>query len=240
AAINDEGHIAGTSLSFGSNTVRHPSHAVLSIQGHVKDLGALPGGQSSRSSGLNNADEVFGMGMQSNRYDHNFLYSCGQMIDLDPLIGGWSIVAGIGSNIRLLRINNDGTLIGLRYHTLHLAEVFSFRDQKTTILGEIRSTIIPTAGHLPGFGVLCANSRGDLAGWELVPGEGGPSADSVHHATVWARDRKYDLNRSTFLPPGWVLEEASAINERGQIACNAVHGNTWRPFLLTPALRTKT
>ena len=47
----------------------------------------------------------------------------------------------------------------------------------------------------------------------------------------------FDLNSLTAPDSAWTLQDAVAINDAGQIACNGVNsGGQQRPFLLTPAV----
>lgn len=57
--------------------------------------------------------------------------------------------------------------------------------------------------------------------------------DAVH-AVLWIDGKIVDLN--TLLPPnsGWILEEARAINDRGQIVGQGRIGGTIHAFVLTP------
>jgi len=60
------------------------------------------------------------------------------------------------------------------------------------------------------------------------------AANGVKRATLWQNGRPTDLN--TLLPPhsGWVLTEARAVNDHGQIAGQGLLDGKPCAFLLTP------
>jgi probable HAF family extracellular repeat protein len=80
-----------------------PSHAFLSSNGQIRDLGTL-GGRYSAGYALNNAEQVTGLSETSTGAQHAFLYRNGQMTDLGTL-GGGSDSSGFG-------LNNAGQVVG--------------------------------------------------------------------------------------------------------------------------------
>jgi probable HAF family extracellular repeat protein len=87
-AINASGQVTGESTTANGQT-----HAFVSTNGTMIDLGTLPGSSDSHGYGINNAGQVTG-----SSGEHAFLYSCGEMTDLAP---------GVGSGI-----NNSGQVVG--------------------------------------------------------------------------------------------------------------------------------
>ena len=67
-----------------------------------------------------------------------------------------------------------------------------------------------------------------------IVGESYGSSFSSLHAFVYRGSSMVDLN--TLIPPnsGWVLKEATDINDLGQIVGNGYYGGFNRAFLLTP------
>ena len=86
-----------------------PSEAqTVSMTYTVKDLGTLPGGSNSYAFGINDSGQVVGRSDTSSRYAHAFLYSNGQMQDLNSLIpvgSGWILREAWG-------INTSGQIVG--------------------------------------------------------------------------------------------------------------------------------
>jgi hypothetical protein len=103
ASINDEGHLAGTYEPPGQF-----DHAFLYDGTQFIDIGLLPGMDQSFGQHINDHDEVLGT-MNSFRHGTaNFLYSGGQLYDLDALVdnlGKWHLNVPVG-------IDNDGNVVG--------------------------------------------------------------------------------------------------------------------------------
>ena len=120
-AINESLQITGTSGILDAPNV----HAFLWDKGKMTDLGVLPTGDSSQGSGINAWGEVvggsdifipnnFGSGPPGTYISHGFLYSKGQLQDLNDLIpsnSGWVLGAASGINDRE-EIVGTGTVNG--------------------------------------------------------------------------------------------------------------------------------
>ena len=77
-AINDSGQVAGL-----SKTIDGEYHAAIWINGQIMDIGSLGG--FTKAWGINNAGQVVGYSWIVNSY-HAFIYSDGEMIDLNTLL----------------------------------------------------------------------------------------------------------------------------------------------------------
>jgi probable HAF family extracellular repeat protein len=71
------------------------------------------------------------------------------------------------------------------------------------------------------------NDEGDIVGMATLAG-------GQEHAFLYSNGAMRDLNDLIEPHPGWVLEEAHAINNRGQIVGEGTFGGQTRAFLLTP------
>lgn len=114
-AINDSLQITGASGILGAPN----DHAFLWDKGKMTDLGVLPTGNSSQGNGINAWGEIvggsdifipsnFGSGPPGTYVSHGFLYSNGQLQDLNDLISsnsGWVLGAASG-------INDRGEIVG--------------------------------------------------------------------------------------------------------------------------------
>ena len=92
--------------------------------------------------------------------------------------------------------------------------------------------VIHDLGTLPGFDDSVAY---DVDGAGEAVGAAAPAPDAPNaRALLWRGGRTVDLNGLLPLNSGWVLEEARAINNRGQIAGTGLFHGAPRAFLLTP------
>jgi len=209
--LDDLGRVVGS-----SETADGRSHAFLYADGQMTDLGALGGdnpGWTTTAQGINTAGQIVGYSYLPSGDFHAFLYEGGAMRDLGTLGGDWS---------QAYAINASGQVTGQAYlpHNTR-AHAFRLRNGKMTDLGAFRQY---SAG-------LAINGAG------LVVGSANVHSDStllVYHAVVFRHDAPVDLN--TLIPPnrGWVLTEATGVNDAGQIVgYGKLHGVD-HGFLLTP------
>lgn len=189
--INDAGHIVGGYFRPGSST-----RAYLNIGGVNRDLGTL-GGSFSQARDINNRGQIVGF---SNADDSNpvgayaFLYANGVMTNLGTYNGA--------SVSEATAINDNGLIVGHGWvQGSHHALIFAG--------GEVRD--LGTLGGRRSF-AYDVNNLGQIVGESNDP-------DDVNYlAYIYQDGRMTDLN--TLIDPreGWVLYQARAINDRGQIA----------------------
>lgn len=141
--------------------------------------------------------------------------SAGRMRDLGTLPG---CVDSYG-----YAVNRRGEVVGSATHGKSEFEGVAVRDVAAAFLW--RGGKMTALAKLPGrknCEAFAINDSSTIAG----------SCDS--RAVIWSRGKIVDLN--TFLPPasGWFLEEAQAINNRGQIVGSGIFQGEPHLFLLTP------
>jgi probable HAF family extracellular repeat protein len=100
-AVNASGQVTGASQIGGNFPSNSTQHAFLSGPGGgpLKDLGTFPGGTNSFGFGVNDSGQVVGFSDIAGGADHAFLYSGGQMFDLNSLIApgsGFTLVQALG------------------------------------------------------------------------------------------------------------------------------------------------
>jgi len=138
------------------------------------------------------------------------------------------------------RVRAMGTLPG--YQITHAVAL----SDGGVIVGDATIDSFPTSMDDPAHAVCWVSGKvRDLGtGWALavnnagqIVGDSGTGpADYFHdaHALLWARGYRYDLNDCIPKHSGWLLVQATHIDDHGQIAgCGTFHGSA-RAFLLTP------
>ena len=102
--INASGQVVGYSYTTSTGT---PHAFLYSASTGMKDLGTL-GGSFSHALGINDSGQVVGNASPPTGRTHAFLYSGGQMQDLNTLIpadSGWELISAIA-------INTSGQIVG--------------------------------------------------------------------------------------------------------------------------------
>src|SRR6202022_3166513 len=117
-AINKNGQVVGD-----SDTAEGPAHAFVFDDSELKDLGTLPGfDNASYARGINNAGDIVG---DSDSADQKraFLYTKGQLIELDKLSENLS-EAGFTSLDVAYGISDKGWIVGYGTTTDNLTAAF--------------------------------------------------------------------------------------------------------------------
>ena len=221
--INDRGQVAGS--AYGRLT--GPAlRAFLYTDGQgMKDLGTLGG--TSLARGINIFGWVVGDSAVASTPDnsewnpgHAFLYTTSTgMLDLNNLIcgsSGWELR-------RASDINDPGQIIGFGEHSG--IGVHAFR----CTLG-----IVQDLGTFPNGGIsyaLAINNRGDVVGAAYLDASGVGNFRAMLYT-----DRRgiENLNNLIDSSLGWVLRQATDINEHGQIVGWGEFNGQEHAFRLTP------
>ncbi len=211
--ISDTGLIAGFAETGHADRLRAwVSHAfVRQPDGSLLDLGTL-GGPYSAAYAVSPSGSVAGKADTDSEATHAFLWTeDGGMTDLGTLGG---------ANSAAYAVSSTGTVAGV-----------SETDDSGTRHGfSSASGQICDLAPLPSMETSAAYA---VNGTDQVVGTS-QTASGMKRATLWQNGRPTDLN--TLLPPhsGWVLTEARAINDHGQIAGQGFLNGKPCAFLLTP------
>jgi probable HAF family extracellular repeat protein len=199
-----------------SITASNLSHAFLYSGGQMIDLGTLGGNQpgwSTTAAGINGVGQVVGYSYLPSGDFHGFLYDNGVMHDLGTLGGDWS---------QAHAINAAGQITGQAYLPRNTrAHAFLYAGGVMQDLG---------AFHVYSSG-LAINSAGVVVGSADVRNNTG---FLVYHAVVYRNGAPVDLNKLIPSRSGWVLSEATGINDAGQIVGNGTLRGVQHGFVLTP------
>jgi probable HAF family extracellular repeat protein len=230
-AINKYGDVVGFSnLCAGCS----PYHAFLYHNGHMTDLGTL-GGSCSNAYGMNDLGEVVGEACTTTS-QVAFLYSGGTMTDLGGPYSGASginnshqVVGGSGSHA-VLWSNGTMTDLGTLGGSYSAAYAINNVGQIVGDASPPKSSVhafLYSGGKMKDLGVFYDSSVAEAINtFGVVVGE------SDNHAFLYTGGKLQDLN--TLIPSGsgWLLTEATGINDTGQIVCNAINTNGYTHALL--------
>ena len=220
--INDLGRVVGTSLKAdGSNRA-----FVTNSSGQMIDLGIFGGGTIglSAGTGINASGMVvgystgFAIGFGNN---HAFVTnSSGQMTDLGLLPGG--------THSEGFAINDSGQITGTA-NTNYMTEPYSYTHAfVTNSSGQMID--LGTLGGIYNYGSQGndINASGQVVGYSYGYG-------SERHAFITDNGTMIDLNSVLGSnTTGWILNEATGINDSSHIVGNGIHNGEQRAFLLTP------
>ena len=204
----------------------------------IGTLSKQPEGNASVARAINNHGQVVGsttvnvLPLPHNQIlpSHAFLWqhNKGRMRDLGALRGYTS--SGAES------LNDEGTVVGS-----------SGREEKDG--WDYEQATLWTGGKVFGLGTLPGhknseafgiNNLGQIVGYssphEWQTQYGGFEARADFRAFLWQKGRMLDLNAMIPASSNWVLEEARAINNKGQIVGEGALRGKRHAFLLTPRI----
>lgn len=203
-AIGDAGQVTGMFTTPGGQ-----GHAFLDANGVLQDLGTLPGGTWSSGYAVNGANQVAGYGDVGGGSFRAYIWSPGSGYLLLGTLGGTSSYA--------LAINDSGQAAGTAQ--LSSGYVHAFVSNGATL--EDLGTLGGASSYAYGI-----DSQGDVIGYSWLSGAGDP------HAFLYVNGVMIDLNGAIGNSTGWVLTQAYAINNAGQIVGAGLFNGTEHAFLL--------
>jgi probable HAF family extracellular repeat protein len=210
-AINDLGQVAGSTTGPGVSG----REAFVETNGVMTGLGILPGGTFSSATGINASGVVVGDEDNAASDERAFVYSNGVKTDLGTL-GGPNAAAGA--------INDNGLIVGNSQTASDADHVFTYSNGTMTDRGAYNIDTTPQA----------VNDAGVFVGQTYGVNSNGTTFTD---AFIYTGGKFEDLNTLIPAGSGYVLTNATGINNSGQIlvdAVNTTNGQT-ASFLLTPA-----
>jgi len=209
-AINSQGQIAGTSKSAAG-----PRPFIWDAVNGMQDLGNLPGMTTAATYDMNNASEVVGVVSDGNILTAFKWNATTGMQDLGDLPTGSLHVS------YAYAINDDGFVAGRGNITEGDRAVLWRPDGEMLDLGIITNGINSYANDINQYGQIV----GDV------------TAAGGHRAAIWndPRGLPVDLNDSIDPASGWLLIDAYAINDVGQIIGMGISpGGLFSGFVISP------
>jgi probable HAF family extracellular repeat protein len=210
--INDQGVVVGSAyVASTAPSLSGEVHAFIYKDGMLQDLGTL-GGHFSSATDINNAGQVVGTAELAGLFSpqHAFL-SDGvpghPLTDLGTLGGAFS---------QATAINDAGQVVGTAQTADGNLHAFLYQSG-------VGMTDLGTLIGDPAFSIANdINNSGQIVGKSTYSLHPGPSGWTGSHAFLFDQKTLHDLNDLVELPTGWILTEALAINNLGQIVASAV------------------
>ncbi|MGH7970497.1 MAG: hypothetical protein ACREIC_17365, partial [Limisphaerales bacterium] len=198
--------------------------------------------------------QIAGWSENTSGVAHAFLYVGGTMTDLGPgyasalntnsQVTGWSVLNAVAWHAFLYNggtLNDLGTLGGAVSEGLAINKTGQVAGWSSTTNGTQRAFLY-SAGTLMDLGTLVGtnNSRADaLNDAGQVVGSFDTNDLGGVHAFRYSGGVAEDLNSLIETNEGWVLNEPTAINDKGWILVSAIRpGDLFHTLLLTPQAQT--
>jgi probable HAF family extracellular repeat protein len=202
--INDSGQVVG----YAQNASLRDQPFLWTATGGIQDLGALSGYDAGRATAINASGQVAGYSYLSTSGGSTRAFrwtAAGGMQDL-----------GVGNGSAAFAISANGAVVG---RSGNGADAFLWTAPGTV------QTLADYGGQAAATGI---NSSGLIVGYVQTLG-----GASTYVAALWQGGTLIDLN--TLLPAssGWVLQNATAVNDTGQITGYGTYNGEYRAFLLT-------
>jgi probable HAF family extracellular repeat protein len=205
-SINRDGLVVGNSMTDGQQM-----HAVEWKDGHLRDLGALPGGDFSRAFQVSTHGDIVGESNAAAKGRvHAVMWSQEHIHDLGLLHGGTFSSAQA--------VNEKHQAVGYADDDDGGSRAVLFSGGRVTDLGSL--------GDDPSS-ALAINDGGQIVG-------SSPVAEGKMRAFLWEKGHMRDLNQLIAQDSGWLLLAAYQVNAKGQILAYGFFRGHTHACLLMP------
>jgi probable HAF family extracellular repeat protein len=240
--LNDDGVVVGDS-DVGATT-----HAFIYSNGTMLDI--TPGAAFSTARAINSSGQVVGDVATANGANA-YVFSAGGLVQIAPLpndswarayvINESGEIAGISRNLGdpaspIHAFKASGNIVTTVNGTVQGDTFVNEIDEKGNIVGQSEGTaaVFDTLGaeNLGTLGGILSDAygvdtRGEVVGTSQV-------GNAQYDAFLYDSGVMIDLNTLIAATSGWVLEQATGINDSGQIVGNGTFNGEAAAFLLTP------
>jgi probable HAF family extracellular repeat protein len=256
AGINDKGEVVGTldDTDAGSIEMVFVKNIFLWKGGKVTNLGSPAGSDVSIASGINDAGVVVGARIESGSPNGSDNASSNAPHAVTEFQGIWKDLPGIDSAAGINskgQIACGGTASDGSYHasiwqngkTMDLGkfdaagainnagDVLLIRGISLYLWQHGRLTLLSVPRGFQGIDPKAPVSMNDK---DMVVASGVLTGSSGDRAILWDHDTPMDLNKLSSGTNGWTLQEATGINNKGQIVGIGQFNRTTHAFLLAP------
>lgn len=217
-AVND----AGEALAIVGDR-----HNVIWHSGRTQEVPAVPGFQFTVASALNNRGDVAGYCENGPDDIRGFVRLHGNVFLMGVLPGQ--------NTSRAVAVNDQGQVIGMSRNAFYSQEKTAAGGTTTTSGTRSSRAFFWQNGQMTDLGereVSALGSQGQVLGSYFQYGPGRTTI--ALRAFLWQDGRFMDLDTRIDPGSGWKLEDATAINRRGQIVGLGIHNGVKHAFLLTP------
>jgi len=223
--ISNRGDITGSFL-ISSQSPQDVWHAFLYTRGQLIDLETL-GGDFSEGYGINDRGQVVGYSsIAGNSAQHAFLYSGGQMQDLGTL-GGLSVALRINENGQIVGYSVVNVVLPPPVGSINVSRAFLYSGGRMIDLGALPGSIQSTANGI--------NNKAEVVGLSYAMYPDGP----LDRGFLYSGGTMLDINSLLVPGSGWIVLNAWAINDAGQIAAQGTRNGIYHGLLLNPVAAAK-
>jgi len=225
--LNSLGQVVGDGINTSGEDHAFRTGPNLNINGATDDLGTL-GGINSSANAVNNLGQAVGSSALANGDAHAFRTAANGKITAASDLGTLG-----GSNSNALSINASGQVVGQADlassdPTMVTSHAFVWTQGATN--GAVSNMQMTDLGSLGGDSqAYSINDAGSIVGYSLLAD--GTSFD----AFLYQNNKMVNLNSLIDPNSGWVLQNATSINNNGQIAGSGLFNGQTRAFLLNAA-----
>lgn len=225
--VNALGQVVGVSVNSGGEDHAFRTGPNLNINGATDDLGTL-GGINSSATSINAAGQVVGNAALNLDVTHAFRTAPNASITAASDLG---TLGGINSNA--LGINASGQVVGqsdLASADPNAVSRHAFVWTQGATTGAAGNMQMTDLGSLGGDSTANGiNDAGSIVGFSFL------ADGTMFDAFLYRNNQMVDLNSLIDPASGWVLQNATAINNNGQIAGYGLFNGQTRAFLLNAA-----